>query len=272
MKHTSTVLEPSISFHKLVNLVDVEDIANDKIRTHDLALKLNNITNQFQTQTLHSSQQEQLMFTQPPDPNNENKPAYQKYCSYCHRTNHSFSACFKKQRDDEDEREAYAGSKSSQKSFVQRFRSPSNDRTKRYDTRCRSRSTSRTNYYLKTQIHKTDIALHQETDSAMTKILLLHNTLDHNMITTKEIPDPTVILIDLLTDFPIDMTLVIDIDHVLTQEITTILQHIHLPKDHLPDKEIIVILDRVYIQMQETNSIQYNHNIKNDPINFEVHL
>ena len=42
------------------------------------------------------------MFTQPKDPNNKNKPAYKKYCSYCHRTNHSISACFKKQRDDED--------------------------------------------------------------------------------------------------------------------------------------------------------------------------
>ena len=40
-----------------------------------------------------------------------------------------------KKRDEEDKREAYARSKSPQKSFVQYFRSPSNDRTKRYDTR-----------------------------------------------------------------------------------------------------------------------------------------
>ena len=44
VKHTSTVLEPSIPFHTLVKLVDAEDIANDKIRTHDLALEINNIT------------------------------------------------------------------------------------------------------------------------------------------------------------------------------------------------------------------------------------
>ena len=75
------------------------------------------------------------MFTQTRDQNNKNKPAYKKYCSYCHRTNHSISACFKKQRDDEDKRQAYARSKSPQKSFVQYFRSPSNDRTKGYDTR-----------------------------------------------------------------------------------------------------------------------------------------
>ena len=149
IKHTSTVLEPSIPFHTLVKLVDAEDIANDKIRTHDLALEINNITKQWNTQTLDHSSQEQLMYTQPKDPNYKNKPAYKKYCSYCHRTNHSISACFKKQRDDEDKREAYARSKSPQKSFVQYFRSPSNDRTKHYDNRYRSRSTSRDNSYNK---------------------------------------------------------------------------------------------------------------------------
>ena len=133
VKHTSTVLEPSIPFHTLVKLVDAEDIANDKIRTHDLALEINNITKQLNTQTLDHPSQEQLMCTQPKDPNNKNKPAYKKYCSYCHRTNHSNSACFKKQRDDQDKREAYARSKSPQKSFVQYFRSPSNDKTKHYD-------------------------------------------------------------------------------------------------------------------------------------------
>ena len=49
----------------------------------------------------------------------------------------------KKQRDAEDKRDAYAISKSPQKSFVEYFRSPSNDRTKRYDARYRSRSNSR---------------------------------------------------------------------------------------------------------------------------------
>ena len=91
------------------------------------------------------------MFTQSRDPNNKNKPAYKKYCSYCHRTNHSISACFKKQRDDEDRRDAYARYKSPQKSFVQYFRSSSNDKP-RYDKqsndypqRYHSRSTSRNN-------------------------------------------------------------------------------------------------------------------------------
>ena len=149
MKHTCTNLGPSIPFHTLVKLVDAEDMANDKIRTHDLGLELNHITNQLQTQTLDFLQQEQLMFTQSRHPNNKNKPAYKKYCSYCHRTNHSIFACFKKQGDGEDKIDAYARSKTPQKSFVQYFRSPSNDKPKSYDTRYRSRSSSRTNYYNK---------------------------------------------------------------------------------------------------------------------------
>ena len=113
----------------------------------------------------------------------------------------------------------------------------------------------------KTQIHRTDIALHQETELAVTKILLLHNILDHYMITTKEILDPTVLLTDLLTNLPIYITLVIDIDHVLLQEIT-ILQDIQFPIDHLLDHEILVILDLVHIQTQETNLIQDKHHTK----------
>ena len=39
VKHVSTLLEPSIPFHTLVRHVDSEDIANEKIRTNDLALE-----------------------------------------------------------------------------------------------------------------------------------------------------------------------------------------------------------------------------------------
>ena len=93
--------------------------------------------------------------------------------------------------------------------------------------------------------------------------------IDRDLITTKEIPDPTVLPKDLLTDLPIYMTLVIDIDHVLNQEKTTILQDIHLPIDHLPDHEILDILYQVHIHLQETNSIQYKHNTKQIQLNLK---
>ena len=77
-------------------------------------------------------------------------------------------------------------------------------------------------------IHKTDIALHLEIDLVMTRVLLLHNTLDHDMTIIKEIRDPIALLTDLLSDPLIDMTLFTDIDHARIQKITTILQDPHL--------------------------------------------
>ena len=41
------------------------------------------------------------MVTQPGDTNNKSKPAYKKYCSYCHKNNHGVSHCYQKQRDEE---------------------------------------------------------------------------------------------------------------------------------------------------------------------------
>ena len=76
------------------------------------------------------------------------------------------------------------------------------------------------------------------------------------------IHDPIASLTDLRTDPLIDMTLAIDIDHVHNQEITTILQDTHRPKEHLQDQEIPVTLDHVHIQKQEINLIQYNHKTK----------
>ena len=44
VKHVSTLLEPSIPFHTLVRHVDSNDIANEKMRTNDLALKINKLS------------------------------------------------------------------------------------------------------------------------------------------------------------------------------------------------------------------------------------
>ena len=69
-------------------------------------------------------------------------------------------------------------------------------------------------------IHKTDTVLHLEIeiDFVMTKVPLLHTTLDQDMIHTNVILDLTVLLIDLLIDPHIDKTLVLDTDHAPIQE------------------------------------------------------
>ena len=44
VKHVSTLLKPSMTFHALVRHDDSEAIANEKIRTNDLALEINKVS------------------------------------------------------------------------------------------------------------------------------------------------------------------------------------------------------------------------------------
>ena len=118
------VLEPSIPFHTLVRHVDSEDIANEKIGRNDLALEINKVLIEDDTSN-KESEHDQIMVTQSGDPNNKTKPAYKKYCSYCHKNNHGISNCYQKQRDEEYQRYKNQRSRTPQQSFVQYFCKPS---------------------------------------------------------------------------------------------------------------------------------------------------
>ena len=111
-------------------------------------------------------------------------------------------------------------------------------------------------------IHKIDIVLHLEIGLIMTKVLLFHTTLDHDMTTTKKIGNLIALLMDPHTYHLIDVPLVTDIDHAHIQEITLILQDMHLLLDHLLDPEILDFLDLAHIPIQETNFVQFNHKPK----------
>ena len=99
-------------------------------------------------------------------------------------------------------------------------------------------------------IHKIDTVLHPELDSVMIKVLLRHNTLDHDMILMNAIHALTALHTDLLIDRLIDTTLVLDKDHVSIQE-TIFLRKIQIHTDHLPDQEILDFLDPVHIPSLE---------------------
>ena len=105
-------------------------------------------------------------------------------------------------------------------------------------------------------IHKTDTVLHLEIeiDFVMTKVLLLHITLDHEMIHTNVIPGLTVLLIDLHTDPHIDKTLVPDTDHAPIPE-TTNSQSIQIHIDHLQDQETLDFLDLAHTPIPEIKLI-----------------
>ena len=105
-------------------------------------------------------------------------------------------------------------------------------------------------------IHKIDTVLHLEIeiDLVMTKVLLLHTTLDHDMIHINVIPDPTVLPTGLHTDPNIDTTLVLDTDHAPIPE-TTNSQNIQIHTDHLQDHETLGFLDLAHTPIPETKLI-----------------
>ena len=71
VKHVSTLLEPSIPFHTLVRHVDSEDIANEKIRTNDLALEINKVSLEDDTNKREFEYEDHILVTQSGDPNNK---------------------------------------------------------------------------------------------------------------------------------------------------------------------------------------------------------
>ena len=115
-------------------------------------------------------------------------------------------------------------------------------------------------------IHKTDTVLHLEIeiDFVMTKIQLLHTTLDQDMIHTNVILDLTVLLTDLLIDSHIDKTLVLDTDHAPIQE-TTNSQNTQIHIDHRFSRSRSHSNSRNKINMIQQQD-------QTDPIKFEVHM
>ena len=92
----------------------------------------------------------------------------------------------------------------------------------------------------------------------MTKILLLHNTHNHDMTIINAIQDPTDHLTSNHIDLLIDVILVPDIDHVHIQETITFSDVLHL-SDHLQDRDTPDPLDHGHIHILETSSTQYHH-------------
>ena len=105
-------------------------------------------------------------------------------------------------------------------------------------------------------IHKIDTVLHLEIDLVMTKVLLLHNTLDHVLIAINAIHALIVLHTDLRIDLLIDTTLALDIDHAHIQKTITF-TNIRIHTDHLLDQEFSDFLDPFHTPILETKLIQY---------------
>ena len=103
-------------------------------------------------------------------------------------------------------------------------------------------------------IHKIDTVLHLEIYLATTKVLILHSTLDLDMILINAVHGLTALHTDLLIDLLIDTTLVLGLDHAPIEE-TIISQDIQSHTDHLQDQEILDFLDPVHTSILEIKSI-----------------
>ena len=166
VKHFSSSLEPSIPFHSLVNMVDSEDITLEKIKTQELSLEINILSNTFQQNTTIIESPSEPPQVQVMDPNNKSKPQFKKHCSFCHKNNHSVSTCFCRLN---MLKESKPQSRSPTPTFHQHFKNPSNkphysrhrsrsysnpprksSRDIRYQSRSYSRSHSRPRYNTKT--------------------------------------------------------------------------------------------------------------------------
>ena len=67
------------------------------------------------------------MITQTIDIKKKSKPQFQKCCSYCHKSNCSFSNCLRKQGQDKERKRKFCSrSKSTVKSFKQYFKANQN--------------------------------------------------------------------------------------------------------------------------------------------------
>ena len=255
MKHTSTVLERSVSFRTSVKLV--EDIANNKIRTHDLALEVNNITKQYKLKLLILQTKNNLCLhnleTQITKPN-------------LHIKNIAPTVI------EQITPSLLASKNNEMKTIKKKFMLDQNlFKSLLYnpfvlllliELKVRIHDTEAEVHHeliiiTKTIILTQDIVLHLEIDSVMTKTPLLHNTHDHDMTIINEIHDLTDHPTGHYTDPPIDANLALDTDHVHIQATITF-NGILLHSDHLHDQETLDLLDHGPIHIEETNLTQFN--------------
>ena len=160
---------------------------------------------------------------------------------------------FQNQRDDEDKRDAYARSKSPQNHLYITF--VLLPIIEQYIMIIDTEIEVPHETVLTTKIiHNIDTVLHLEIDLVMTKLLLLHSTLDHDMILTNVIPGLTALHTDPRTDLLIDTTLAIDTNHAPIPE-TTNSQNIQIYTDHLQDQENLDFLDLAHTPIPETKLI-----------------
>ena len=102
-------------------MVDSEDIALKKIKTQELSLEINTLSDTFlQNTSIEPPEPPQI---QAVDPNNKSKPQNKKYVSFCQKNQLSVSTCYRRLK---MPNESKPQSKSLTLFFYQHVKTPSN--------------------------------------------------------------------------------------------------------------------------------------------------
>ena len=267
MKHTSTVLEPSIPFHTLVKLDDAKDIANDIIRTHDLALEVNSITNQLQSQNFETQQSEHLCLhnleTLTTNTNLHIKNIVQIGIEQIipsllvSRYNEMVKMKETPTLDPNLLKNSLYNTFVLLLVTITLTKQTTNLQDPKIDI------VDEVHHVIVIQTvtlhHKIDIVLTPDTDTGMTELRPLHNLTDQNMTTTDEIHVLIVHHTDLRKDRHIEKIHVIDIDHVHALQIDNFhntFRHIDLLHNH----ENLDISDLYQVLRQKIKSITFKQN------------
>ena len=149
--------------------------------TLDLPVEINNVLSKRKCLILSTENVDpnsEFLCRQITDPNKKNKPQFREYSNYYDKSNHSFSKCLRKQREDRHrKRNSYSRSKSPETHFIQYFKAYQNQYhpieqpssypviyywRNSYDSRTRSTSRNRHDPYqffalLRLQCHGIDV-------------------------------------------------------------------------------------------------------------------
>ena len=238
-----------------MKLVDAEDIANDKIRTHDLAFEIKTITKQLNTKFLTLHLKNNLCLLNP-------KPQITKINLHIKNIVHIVkkqiipSLLVSKNDEMMKTNEMHMLDQNLNKNHLYStfvLLPTSNDRTKPYDNRYRSQSTSRDNSYNKNSSQNRYRSTSRDIfsyDKGTTPPQYSRSRYDTYKRESRSCRSPYRSSYRSL----IDTTLALDIDHAPIP-VTTNLQNTQIQTDHLQDQETLDFLDLVHTTIPETKII-----------------
>ena len=94
--------DPSVSLHSLVNMNDSEDITFEKSKIQEFSIRINTITDSLDTFNIKDPSRPSVPQNHQKEPNKHTKLLFKKFSTFCHKSNHSVSICFRRLNSSKD--------------------------------------------------------------------------------------------------------------------------------------------------------------------------